>query len=72
MILIIILVMIRMMINNDDNKLNANDDHTKTKFQTMHFRQPLIREKPNFLALTHVWVYSYSVSLLYYQSVMLL
>ena len=45
-----------MMINNDDNKLNANDDHTKTKFQTMHFGQPLISEKPNFLALTHVWV----------------
>ena len=52
--------MITMMTNNNDNNLNANDDsddQTITIFQTMHFREPLISEKPRFLALTHVSVY---------------
>ena len=54
--------MITMMTNNNDNNLNANDDsddQTITIFQTMHFREPLISEKPKFLALTHVSVYGY-------------
>ena len=54
--------MITMMTNNNDNNLNANDDsddQTITIFQTMHFREPLISEKPRFLALTHVSVYGY-------------
>ena len=51
-----------MMTKNNDNNLNANDDSddkTITIFQTMHFREPLISEKPEFLALTHVSVYGY-------------
>ena len=62
MITIIMIVMIIMMANNNDNYLNANDDsddQTITIFQTMHFREPLISEKPKFLALTHVSVYGY-------------
>ena len=54
--------MITMMTNNNDNNLNANDDsddQTITIFQTMDFREPLISEKPRFLALTHVSVYGY-------------
>ena len=54
--------MITMMTNNNDNNLNANDDsddQTITIFQTMHFREPLISEKPKLLALTHVSVYGY-------------
>ena len=51
-------VMIKMIINDDDNNYdNANDDNggqTITKFQIMHFREPLNSEKPKFLALTHV------------------
>ena len=38
-------------------KLNSNDDNgeqTITIFQTMHFKEPVIREKPGFLARTHV------------------
>ena len=63
------IVMIIMMIYNDDYILNANDDQTKTTFQTMHFREPLISEKPKFLALTPVRVYSYSIRLQYYQPI---
>ena len=54
--------MITMMTNNNDNNLNANDDsddQTITIFQTMHFREPLISEKPKFQALTHVLVHGY-------------
>ena len=46
------------MINYDDNNYdNANDDkcdQTITLFQIMHLREPLISEKPRFLALIHV------------------
>ena len=62
MIIIILIVMVIMMINNDDNNENANDDsgdQTITIFQTRHFREPLISEKPKFLTLTHVWMYGY-------------
>ena len=62
MITIIMIVIIIMMTKNNDNNLNANDDSddkTITIFQTMHFREPLISEKPEFLALTHVSVYGY-------------
>ena len=51
-----------MMINNDDSNENANDDssdQTITIFQTMYFRETLIRKKPKFLALTRVSVYGY-------------
>ena len=34
-------------------------DETITIFQAMHFREPLISEKPKLLALTHVSVYGY-------------
>ena len=51
------------MINDDDNNYdNANNDkggQTITLFLIMHFREPLISERPKFLALTHVYVYSY-------------
>ena len=56
------MIVMIMMINYDDNNQNANDDsgdQTTTIFQTMHFREPLISEKPRFLALTHVSVYGY-------------
>ena len=50
--------MIKMIINDHDNNYNdANDgngDQTITIFQIMHFREPLISEKPKFLALTHL------------------
>ena len=62
MIITIMIVMIKMMINNDDNSQNANDgrgDQTIIIFQTMHFREPLISEKPKFFALTHTLVYGY-------------
>ena len=32
----------------------VNGDQTITIFQTMHFKEPVISEKPRFLALTHV------------------
>ena len=54
--------MIKVMINNDDNNYNVNDDNgdqKMTKFQTMHFREPVISAKPKFLALAHVSVYGY-------------
>ena len=55
--------MIKIIINDDDNNYdNANDNNggqTITIFQIMHFKEPLICEKPKFLALTHVYVYSY-------------
>ena len=34
-------------------------NQTITIFQTMHFKEPVISEKPSFLALTHAYVYSY-------------
>ena len=55
MIMIIMIIMIK---NDDDNNYdNANHnngDQKITIFQTMHFREPLISEKPTFLALSHV------------------
>ena len=72
LIMISMIGMIAMMTNNDDDNYNANDDQTKTTFQTMHFREPLISKKPRFLAFTHVWVYSYIIRLQYNQPIMLL
>ena len=51
------IVMIKKINGDDNNYDNANDDkvgQTITLFQIMHFREPLISEKPKFLALTHV------------------
>ena len=46
------------MINVDDNNYdNCNDDkggQTIILFHIMQFREPLISEKPKFLALTHI------------------
>ena len=76
-ITLVMIVMIIMMINNDDSNENANydnDDLTITIFQTMHFKEPVISEKPKFLALTHVSVCMVIdvVRLQYYQPAMLL
>ena len=49
--------MIKMTNDDDKNYNNANDykgGQTITSFQIMHFREPLISEKPKFSALTHV------------------
>ena len=58
MIMIIMIVMVKMIVDDVDNNYdNANEDkggQTITLFQTMHFREPLVSEKPKFLALTHV------------------
>ena len=55
--------MIIMMINyvdiNFDNANDDNGDQTITMFLTMHFREPLISEKPRFLAVTLGWLYNY-------------
>ena len=45
------------MINVDNNYDSGNDDkggQTITLYQIMHFREPLISDKPKFLALTHL------------------
>ena len=44
--MIIMVMTIMVMISNDDNNKEANNDQTKTTFQKMHFREPLISEKP--------------------------
>ena len=55
--------MIKMIINDDDNNYNdankGNGDQKMKIFQIMHFREPLTSEKPKFLALAHVYLYSY-------------
>ena len=46
--------------NNDDdnnnNYDNDNDDQTIMIFQTLHFVEPFICEKADFLAFTHIYV----------------
>ena len=49
--------MIKMTNDDDNNYDKANDNkggQTITLFQLMHFREPLISEKPKFLAIKHV------------------
>ena len=77
MIITILIAMTIMMINNDDNSLNAHDDsgdQTVTIFQTMNFREPLISEKPKFLTLTLMYgcLVINVARLPYYQPIMLL
>ena len=51
------IVMIKMINDDNNNYDNANGDkggQAITLFQIMHFRDPLISEKPKFLTLTHV------------------
>ena len=45
-------MMINYVDNNFDNANDDNGDQTITMFLTMHFREPLISEKPRFLAVT--------------------
>ena len=54
-----IIMMINYVDNNFDNANDDNGDQTITMFLTMHFREPLISEKPRFLAVTLGWVYNY-------------
>ena len=58
MIMIIMTVMIKTIINDDDNNYdNANEDNgvqTISIFQIMHFIEPLIGKKPKVLTPTHV------------------
>ena len=48
--------------NNDDNDSNydnGNDDQTIMIFQTMHFVEPFICKKAEFLAFTHIYMHGY-------------
>ena len=58
MIMIIMTVMIKTIINDDDNNYdNANEDNgvqTISIFQIMHFIESLIGKKPKVLTPTHV------------------
>ena len=42
--------------DNDNNYDNDNDDQTIMTFQTMHFVEPLICEKAEFLVFTYRYV----------------
>ena len=54
-----IIMMINYVDNNFDNSNDDNGDQTITMFLTMYFGEPLISEKPRFLAVTLGWVYNY-------------
>ena len=43
--------------NSNNNYDNDNDDQPIKIFQTMHFVEPVICEKAEFLAFTHIYVH---------------
>ena len=54
--------MIKMIINDEDSNYdNVNEENGSQTiiFQIKHFRESFISEKPTFLVLSYVYVYSY-------------